>query len=128
MSLLSAIAAMIFVVMFPVLLASRRTGIPGIASFCAACLLGAFSSVAGLASDIAPLWLGTVSGAILAVAAGLMEMCCPHCLLQLAAVGNLCGGHAIAAGLDNDDGSLRGRRRERPDQRITVVAVRELQR
>ena len=74
MSLLSAIAAMIFVVMFPVLLASRRTGIPGIASFCAACLLGAFSSLAGLASGIAPLWLGTLSGAILAVAAALMTL------------------------------------------------------
>lgn len=72
MSLLSAIAAMTFIVMFPVLLASRRAGIAGIGSFCAACLLSALSSAAGLATGIAPLWVGVLLSALLSIAAGLM--------------------------------------------------------
>ncbi|WP_426235655.1 diguanylate cyclase [Pararhizobium sp. DWP1-1-3] len=74
MSFLSAIAVMSLLVMFPVLLSLRKTGVPGVADFCAACLLTTFAGSVALAADVAPAWLHTVVGGTLMVAAGLLML------------------------------------------------------
>lgn len=74
MSFLSAIAVISLVVMFPVLLSLRKTGVPGVASFGAACALTALAASVSLAAGVSPIWLHTVVGATLMVAACLMTL------------------------------------------------------
>ena len=74
MSFLSAIAAMSLLVMFPVLLSLRKTNVPGIASFCAACLLTALAISMALTAGFAAQWLHTILGGTLIVAAGLFML------------------------------------------------------
>ncbi|MBP1857408.1 GGDEF domain-containing protein [Rhizobium herbae] len=74
MSFLSAIAVISLVVMFPVLLSLRTTGVPGIARFCAACALAALAASVSLAASVAPAWFHTVGGATLTVAACLLTL------------------------------------------------------
>ncbi|WP_276120900.1 GGDEF domain-containing protein [Pararhizobium qamdonense] len=72
MSFLSAIAVISLLVMFPVLLSLRKTGVPGIASFCAACLTTALAASLALTAGIAPQWFHTVIGDTLIAASGLL--------------------------------------------------------
>ncbi len=72
MSFLSAIAVISLSLMFPVLLSLRKTGVPGIASFCAACLLTALAASVTLAASVVPAWFHTVFGGALIVTAGLL--------------------------------------------------------
>jgi hypothetical protein len=69
MSFLSAIAVISLLVMFPVLLSLRKTGVPGIASFSAACFLTTLAASMALTASIAPVWFHTIAGGILIVAA-----------------------------------------------------------
>jgi diguanylate cyclase (GGDEF)-like protein len=72
MSFLSAIAVISLSLMFPVLLSLRKTGVPGIASFCAACLLTALAASVTLAASVVPAWFHTIAGGALIVTAGLL--------------------------------------------------------
>ncbi|WP_438753303.1 GGDEF domain-containing protein [Pararhizobium sp. O133] len=72
MSFLSAIAMISVMVMFPVLLSLRTTGVPGASKFCIACALAAAGAALGLTSDLAPIWVHTVASTVLNVAAGLV--------------------------------------------------------
>lgn len=74
MSFLSAIAVISLLVMFPMLLSLRKTGVPGVASFCAACLLTAFAASMALAASIAPAWLHSIVGGTLIAGAGLLML------------------------------------------------------
>jgi diguanylate cyclase (GGDEF)-like protein len=74
MSFLSAIAVMSLVVMFPVLLSLRKTGMAGVTSFCVACALSALAASLSLTTDIAPLWLHTVVATTLTIAASLVTL------------------------------------------------------
>lgn len=72
MSFLSAVALISLLVMFPVLLSLRKTGVRGVSNFCNACALAAGGTVLGMTSGIAPLWVHSVMAAVLNLAAGLM--------------------------------------------------------
>jgi diguanylate cyclase (GGDEF)-like protein len=74
MSFLSAIAVISLLVMFPVLLSLRKTGVPGIASFSAACFLTTLAASMALTASIAPVWFHTIAGGILIVAASLLML------------------------------------------------------
>jgi diguanylate cyclase (GGDEF)-like protein len=74
MSFLSAIAVISLLVMFPVLLSLRKTGVPGIASFSAACVLTTLAASVAMAESIEPVWFHTILEGILAVAAGLLML------------------------------------------------------
>lgn len=74
MSFLPAIAVIALVLMFPVLLSLRKTGVPGIARFCLACILSTLSAGTCLTPDIAPMWFPTVVGSTLMVAAGVIAL------------------------------------------------------
>lgn len=74
MSFLSAIAVMSLLVMFPVLVSLRKTGVPGIASFSGACLLTTLAASVAMAASIAPIWFHTIIGGTLIVAAGLLML------------------------------------------------------
>lgn len=74
MSFLSAIAVISLLVTFPVLLSLRKTGVPGVASFSAACFLTALAASVALTASIVPVWFHTVAGGILIVAAGLVML------------------------------------------------------
>lgn len=72
MSFLSAIAVISLMVMFPVLLSLRKTGVPGVASFCAACLVTTLAASVAMAAGVVPAWFHTIVGGTLMVAAGLL--------------------------------------------------------
>ncbi|URK87440.1 hypothetical protein LP421_29365 [Rhizobium sp. RCAM05350] len=74
MSFLSAIAVISLLVMFPVLLSLRKTGVPGIASFCAACLLTTLAASVAMAVSVAPVWFHAIVGGTLMAGAGLLML------------------------------------------------------
>ncbi|OBZ92983.1 hypothetical protein ADU59_23105 [Pararhizobium polonicum] len=72
MSFLSAIAVIALVVMFPTLLSLRKTGVPGVVSFCAACVLAALAASVNLTASVAPVWFIAAAGTTLTAAACLL--------------------------------------------------------
>jgi diguanylate cyclase (GGDEF)-like protein len=74
MSFLSAIAVIALAVMLPVLLLLRKSGVPGVGSFCLACVLSTLSAGTGLTSTFAPPWFDVLAGSALTVAASLAAL------------------------------------------------------